>query len=109
MNASERDYIWLIPLVVRCGVDFSAVSFLPLRVRDNDMARKLDDEVDWENDLLDLTKETTYDEKVELLGKLLDSESTLFSKKMRDWLVKDGTARPASIFFFMALVDYLHD
>lgn len=44
-----------------------------------------------ENELLDLSKETTYAEKVELLGKLLDSESTLFSKKMRDWLVKDGT------------------
>jgi hypothetical protein len=55
------------------------------------MARKLDDEVDMENDLLDLSKETTHAEKVELLGRLLDSESTLFSKKMRDWLVKDGT------------------
>jgi len=47
-----------------------------------------------ENELLDLSKETTYAEKVELLGKLLDSESTLFSKKMRDWLVKDGTLTP---------------
>lgn len=57
------------------------------------MARKLDDEVDWENDLLDLSKETTHDEKVELLGRLLDSESTLFSKKMRDWLVKDDALK----------------
>jgi hypothetical protein len=61
------------------------------------MARKLDDEVDWENDLLDLSKETTHDEKVELLGRLLDSESTLFSKKMRDWLVKDGTSATPSL------------
>jgi len=57
------------------------------------MARKLDDEVDMENDLLDLSKETTHAEKVELLGRLLDSESTLFSKKMRDWLVKDDALK----------------
>lgn len=55
------------------------------------MARN--DEVDMENELLDLSKETTYAEKVELLGKLLDSESTLFSKKMRDWLVKDDALK----------------
>lgn len=56
-----------------------------------------------ENELLDLSKETTYAEKVELLGKLLDSESTLFSKKMRDWLVKDGTLTPHAVSFDMPI------
>jgi hypothetical protein len=45
---------------------------------------------DWEHELIDLEKEQTYQEKYELMEKLLDSESTLFSKKMRDWLIKDG-------------------
>lgn len=44
---------------------------------------------DWEHELIDLEKEQTFEEKVELMEKLLDSESTLFSKKMRDWLIKD--------------------
>jgi len=45
-------------------------------------------EDDWETQLVDEAKEHTYEEKVGLLEKLLDSDSTLFGSKIRDWLLK---------------------
>jgi len=43
---------------------------------------------DWESQLLDDSKQLSFEEKYNLLEKLLDSDSTLFSSKIRDWLLK---------------------
>jgi len=62
------------------------------------MARRFeaDDAGDWENEALDLSRETTYEEKVDILGRLLDSESTLYSRKVRDWLTQDDALKVLS-------------
>eukprot|EP01087_Luapelamoeba_hula_P009297 TRINITY_DN2397_c0_g1_i3.p1 TRINITY_DN2397_c0_g1~~TRINITY_DN2397_c0_g1_i3.p1 ORF type:complete len:742 (+),score=202.89 TRINITY_DN2397_c0_g1_i3:141-2366(+) len=43
-----------------------------------------------EYDLLDDKKDYTLSEKISLLEQLLDSESNMFSTKVRDWLMKPG-------------------
>jgi hypothetical protein len=54
------------------------------------MALPLDDEIDLEGQL-SVTRQSTHEAKVELLGRLLDSDNTLFSKQVRDWLAhEDG-------------------
>jgi len=49
---------------------------------------------DWESSLLDESKPQSVEEQVGLLEKLLDSDSTLFSSKIRDWLLKKGRPQP---------------
>jgi len=49
---------------------------------------------DWESSLLDDSKPQSVEEQVGLLEKLLDSDSTLFSSKIRDWLLKKGRPQP---------------
>lgn len=53
------------------------------------MALPLDDEIDLEGQL-SVTRQSTHEAKVELLGRLLDSDNTLFSKQVRDWLAHEG-------------------
>ncbi len=65
------------------------------------MSRRFDDDGDIEHELIDLGRNMSFEEKCELMEKLLDSESTLLSKRMRDWLVKEGKY---SLSFFLSFL-----